>query len=313
MAGAVLSKGGTFGADVILSCTALRDKRSVKAITYLEVATVSGEELWRVSEEPRFSEVHRHLRHCALILAVYRCMVICALYIRLVRLNSKVGSNPCGATRTVLDISNGVAGENESLASAEDSAPFVCDSLRADSLEEPSSTSQRVTLKGHANAQSQEDVDALMRSTTRSQEDVDALMRSTTRSQEDVDALMRSTTRSQEDVDALMRSSGGVNGLLRVGSKSKQIRKADLRLQYTLLMARLFGKDGFLAGKASTPLLERLFKDGDLLRERPSEALKVVHALVGVREPWQEVRQPASIRRPLGSRLAPWPCLHYSK
>jgi hypothetical protein len=299
MAGAVLSKGGTFGADVILSCTALRDKRSVKAITYLEVATVSGEELWRVSEEPRFSEVHRHLRHCALILAVYRCMVICALYIRLVRLNSKVGSNPCGATRTVLDISNGVAGENESLASAEDSAPFVCDSLRADSLEEPSSTSQRVTLKGHANAQSQEDVDALMRSTTRSQEDVDA--------------LMRSTTRSQEDVDALMRSSGGVNGLLRVGSKSKQIRKADLRLQYTLLMARLFGKDGFLAGKASTPLLERLFKDGDLLRERPSEALKVVHALVGVREPWQEVRQPASIRRPLGSRLAPWPCLHYSK
>ena len=285
MAGAVLSKGGTFGADVILSCTALRDKRSVKAITYLEVATVSGEELWRVSEEPRFSEVHRHLRHCALILAVYRCMVICALYIRLVRLNSKVGSNPCGATRTVLGISNGVAGENESLASAEDSAPFVCDSLRADSLEEPSSTSQRVTLKGHANAQSQEDVDA----------------------------LMRSTTRSQEDVDALMRSSGGVNGLLRVGSKSKQIRKADLRLQYTLLMARLFGKDGFLAGKASTPLLERLFKDGDLLRERPSEALKVVHALVGVREPWQEVRQPASIRRPLGSRLAPWPCLHYSK
>ena len=199
----------------------------------------------------------------------------------------------------MLGISNGVAGENESLASAEDSAPFVCDSLRADSLEEPSSTSQRVTLKSHANAQSQEDVDALMRSTTRSQEDVDA--------------LMRSTTRSQEDVDALMRSSGGVNGLLRVGSKSKQIRKADLRLQYTLLMARLFGKDGFLAGKASTPLLERLFKDGDLLRERPSEALKVVHALVGVREPWQEVRQPASIRRPLGSRLAPWPCLHYSK
>jgi len=79
-AGNILTVGGHWGEDVIVTSMALRDLRPASALTYAEVATLSRSDLDEIL--PRFPESERFIRLAAMKIAMQRATIIIAEYVR---------------------------------------------------------------------------------------------------------------------------------------------------------------------------------------------------------------------------------------
>ena len=90
--GNILTYGAHWGEDMIIYSLALRDMRPISALTYIEVATLSRDDLFSVLE--RFDHSRAHIRQAAMKIAVQRAVVIISEYVRSRRdLQAKLSSD----------------------------------------------------------------------------------------------------------------------------------------------------------------------------------------------------------------------------
>merc|ERR1711865_81487 len=80
-AGNILTNGDHWGEDMIVSSRALRDLRHASALTYVEVGTLSREDLETVLES--FSASEREIRQAAMKIAMQRAIVVISEFVRM--------------------------------------------------------------------------------------------------------------------------------------------------------------------------------------------------------------------------------------
>lgn len=90
--GNILTPVATWGEDMIVTAWALRDKRSVSALSFVEVATLSRSDLDAVLES--FPEAKRLIQQAAIKIAMQRAVVVVSEYIKTSRGLASVEGRP---------------------------------------------------------------------------------------------------------------------------------------------------------------------------------------------------------------------------
>lgn len=88
-AGNILTYGDHWGEDMIVSSRALRDLRNASALTYVEVGTISRDDLEAVLEQ--FPASEREIRQSAMKIAMQRAIVVISEFVRMQQ-SAKSGS-----------------------------------------------------------------------------------------------------------------------------------------------------------------------------------------------------------------------------
>jgi len=81
--GNILTPITTWGEDIIVSSLALRDRKGASALTYVEIASITREDLYEVLEEFPFSQ--QYVRKAAMKIAMQRAIVVVSEYIKMSR------------------------------------------------------------------------------------------------------------------------------------------------------------------------------------------------------------------------------------
>ena len=95
--GKILLLGNHWGDDMIITSHSLRDTRSVTALTYMEIATLSRDDLEAALVDFPISE--RHLRVCALKIAFHRAGIVIATLLHSPGERKKRMSGNCNVLR----------------------------------------------------------------------------------------------------------------------------------------------------------------------------------------------------------------------
>jgi len=111
-AGNILTYGDHWGEDMIVSSRALRDLRHASALTYVEVGTISREDLESVLEQ--FPASEREIRQSAMKIAMQRAIVVISEFVRMQQAAKGGGGSGLDKLAGVFSGGNSVAlGEGE--------------------------------------------------------------------------------------------------------------------------------------------------------------------------------------------------------